>query len=89
MYRLRCRKNTESKNLKVKLSKIALVDPFLLKGIKQVNARYNMDEIVNNFLIAEESGDSRCVYENELDKACFQQGMAYGNFKDLTEKTVL
>ena len=48
-----------------------------------------MDEIVNNFLIAEESGDSRCVYENELDKACFQQGMAYGNFKDLTEKTVL
>ena len=27
---------------------------------------------------------SRYIYRNELDKACFQHGMAYGDFKDLT-----
>ena len=28
--------------------------------------------------------DSRYIYQNELDKACFQHDMAYGDFKDLT-----
>ena len=27
--------------------------------------------------------DSRYSYQNELDKACFQHAMAYGDFKDL------
>ena len=31
--------------------------------------------------------DSRYIYKNELDKACFQHAMAYGDFKDLTKKT--
>ena len=31
-----------------------------------------------------ETGDSRYIYQNELDKACFQHDMAYGDFKDLT-----
>ena len=30
----------------------------------------------------EETGDSRYIYRNELDKACFQHDMAYGDFKD-------
>ena len=30
-----------------------------------------------------ETGDLRYIYENELDKACFQHDMAYGDFKDL------
>ena len=30
-----------------------------------------------------ERGDSRCIYKNEFDKACFQHDMAYGNFEDL------
>ena len=34
-----------------------------------------------------ETGDSRYVYQNELDKACFQHDMAYGDFKDLTRRT--
>ena len=34
-----------------------------------------------------ETGDSRCIYKNELDKACFQHDMAYGDFKDLTRRT--
>ena len=31
-----------------------------------------------------ETGDSQYIYQNELDKACFQHDMAYGNFKYLT-----
>ena len=27
-----------------------------------------------------ETGDSRYNYQNELDKACFQNDMAYGDF---------
>ena len=27
--------------------------------------------------------DSKYIYKNELDKACFQLDMAYGDFKDL------
>ena len=34
-----------------------------------------------------EIGDSRYIYQNELDKACFQHDMAYGYFKDLTRRT--
>ena len=33
-----------------------------------------------------ETGDSRCIYQNELDKAYFQHGMAYGDFKDLNRR---
>ena len=33
-----------------------------------------------------ETGDSRYIYQNEQDKACFQHDMAYGDFKDLTKK---
>ena len=33
------------------------------------------------------TGDSRYIYQNELDKACFQHNMAYGDFKDLTGRT--
>ena len=29
-------------------------------------------------------GDSRYVYQNELNKACFQHDMSYGDFKYLT-----
>ena len=29
-----------------------------------------------------QTGDSRYIYKNELDKACFQHDMAYGGFKD-------
>ena len=34
-----------------------------------------------------QTGDSRYIYRNELDKACFQHDMAYGHFKDLTKRT--
>ena len=34
-----------------------------------------------------ETGYSRYSYQNELDKACFQRDMVYGDFKDLTRRT--
>ena len=30
-----------------------------------------------------ETGNTNCIYKNNLDKACFQHDMAYGKFKDL------
>ena len=35
-----------------------------------------------------ETGDTRYIYKNESDKACFQHDMAYGDFKDLAKRTV-
>ena len=32
------------------------------------------------------TGDSKYIYQNELDKACFQHDMAYGDFKDLLRR---
>ena len=34
-----------------------------------------------------ETGDTNYIYKNELDKACFQHDMAYGDFKDLARRT--
>ena len=34
-----------------------------------------------------EKGDTSYIYKNELDKACFQHHMAYGDFKDLKRRT--
>ena len=34
-----------------------------------------------------ETGDSRYIYQNKLDKACFQRDKAYGDFKDLNRRT--
>ena len=31
---------------------------------------------------------SRYIYQNKLDKACFQYDVAYGDFEDLNRKTV-
>ena len=41
-------------------------------------------EIIQKF---KETGDTSYIYKNELDKACFQHDMAYGDFKDLARRT--
>ena len=41
-------------------------------------------ERIQNF---KETGDSQCIYQNKLDKACFQHDIAYGDFKDLARRT--
>ena len=33
-------------------------------------------------------GDSNYIYQNELDKTCFQNDMVYGDFKDLNRRTI-
>ena len=33
-----------------------------------------------------EIGDTNYIYENELDKACFQHDMTYGDFRDLARR---
>ena len=34
-----------------------------------------------------ETGDSRYIYKNEVDKACFQHDMVYGDFRDFKKRT--
>ena len=36
-----------------------------------------------------QAGDLRYVYRYELDKACFEDDMAYGDFKDLKKEQLL
>ena len=36
-----------------------------------------------------EAADASHIYKNELDKACFQHDMAYGDFKDIKEEQLL
>ena len=35
-----------------------------------------------------ETGDTSYIYKNEMDKACFQHDIAYGDFKDLAKRTI-
>ena len=34
------------------------------------------------------TGDTSYIYKDELDKACFQHDMVYGDFKDLAKRTI-
>ena len=36
-----------------------------------------------------ETGNTKYIYKNELDKACFQHDMASADFKDLARRTAL
>ena len=80
-----------------KINKI--VNKFLLAGdkfmpemhLKQLGVTYSAcrpftknKERVQKF---KETGDTSYIYKNELDKACFQHDMAYGDFKDLKRRT--
>ena len=76
-----------------------IVNKFLLAGdtfmpemhLKQPRFTYNAcgsftknKERTQKF---KETGDKSYIYKNELDKACFQYDMAYGDFKDLNRRT--
>ena len=37
--------------------------------------------------IFEETEDSRYIYQNKLENACFQHNMTYGDLKDLPRRT--
>ena len=36
---------------------------------------------------SKETRDTNYIYKNELDKACFEHDMAFGDFKDLARRT--
>ena len=47
----------------------------------------NLLKTKKEFKNLKKTGDSNYIYKNELDKACFQHDMAYGDFKDLKRRT--
>ena len=76
-----------------------IVNTFLLAGdkvmlemhLKQPEFTYSVfgpftknNERIQKF---KETVDTSYIYKNELDKACFQHDMAYGDFKDLAKRT--
>ena len=76
-----------------------IIDKFLLAGdkfmpemhLKQPRFTYSAwvpftknKQRIQNF---KETRDTSYIYKNELDKACFQHDMAYGDFKDLARRT--
>ena len=76
-----------------------IVNKFLLGGDKFIpemhlkqpgftySARGPFTKIEERIQKIKETGDTKHVYRNELDKACFQLDMVYGDFKDLTRRT--
>ena len=45
-------------------------------------------KIKKEFQKFKETEDTGYIYKNELDKACFQHDMVYGDFKDLTKRAI-
>ena len=50
-----------------------VLEDYLLKTKKEFNK-------------SKETGDTKSVYRNQIDKACFQYDMAYQDFKDLARR---
>ena len=79
--------------LYIKMNKI--VNKFLLAGdklmpemhFKQPGFTYSaygpFTKNKGRFQKFKETGDTSYIYKNELDKPCFQDDMAHGDFKDL------
>ena len=76
-----------------------IVNKFLLAGdkfmsemhLKQPGFTYSAfgpftknKEWIEKFL---QTGNTDYIYKNDLNKACFQHDMAYGEYKDLNERT--
>ena len=62
-----------------------LVNKFLLAEDKFMSEMHLRQTIYKKQRMQKfkETGESRYIYQNEIDKACFQQDMANGDFKDL------
>ena len=59
--------------------------------LKQTRFTYNLCGPLNKnkkrIKKFKETGNSRYIYQNKLDKACFSHNMAYSGFKDLNRRT--
>ena len=93
-YCFKCRKNTESKNSKIvrtKSGRTMLLSKCEVCGSKRSKFMKEQEAsglISSLGITAPLSKIPLYIYQNELDRACFQHDMAYGDFKDLTRKTV-
>ena len=91
-----CFKSIKQVNTRYKMNEI--VKKFLLAGDKFMPKMHSRQaaftysacesftknkERIQKF---KETEDSRYIYQNELDKDCFQHDMAYGYFQDLTRR---
>ena len=77
-----------------------IVDKFVLEGDKfmlEMHVRHPgftysacgpFTKNIERMQKLKETGDSWYIYQNELDKACCQHDMAYGEFKDLARRTL-
>ena len=71
---------------------LLVVDKFILKcNLRQHGFTYRSCRPLlitkKESKIFKETGDSKYIYQNELDKACSQHDMAYEDFKDLPRRT--
>ena len=67
-----------------------IVNKFLLAGdefMPEMHLRLTCKDLHIVLVFHSVKKDSRYIYQNELDKACFQHDMAYGDFKDLNGRT--
>ena len=78
----------------------SIINKFLLAGDKFMPKIHLRDPIVGTYLACGlftknkqriqkfmKTGGTRYIYKNDLDKACFQHDMVYGDFKDLKRRT--
>ena len=77
-----------------------IVNKFLLAGGKFMSEMYlkqpeftyspcgSFTENKERIQKFKETGDTSYICKDELDKDCFQDGMPYGDFKDLARRTV-
>ena len=67
-----------------------IVNKFLIAGdefMPEMHLRLTSKDLHIVLVFHSVKKDSRYIYQNELDKACFQYDMAYGDFKDLNRRT--
>ena len=60
------------------------------RGIQIIFTRIILIRLAFNkiwVMINIKTGNTDYIYENYLDKACFQQDMVYGKYKDLNKRT--
>ena len=69
-----------------------IVNNFLLAGDRFMPEMQKNKEIIKTknkgrtLKLKKKTRDSQYIDQNKIDKACFQHGMAYGDFQDLTRR---
>ena len=58
----------------------------IAKNPKYDEYQRGLASMVYKFFVKKSKGDTNYIYKNELDEACFQHDMAYGDFKDLARR---